>query len=312
MSNPDHEPPVIDVRDVSRRFGKTIALADVNLSVPRGVVFGLIGENGAGKTTLIRHILGLLRPQSGTVRVFGLDPTLDPVGVLSRLGTLSEERDLPGWMRVEELIRYSKAFYPSWDNAYAEALRDAFELDPKARIRHLSRGQQARAGLLVALAFRPELLVLDEPSSGLDPVVRRDILGAIIRTITDDGRTVLFSSHLLDEVERVSDHVAMIDRGRIVVDGPLDSVKSRHSYIIIRLETPLFEPLSLPAAISVEGSGRDWSATCEGDLAAIVEQVAQIGGQIADARGATLDEIFVARMATHRRKPLIEMEAMVP
>jgi ABC-2 type transport system ATP-binding protein len=312
MSNPDHEPPVIDVRDVSRRFGKTIALADVNLSVPRGVVFGLIGENGAGKTTLIRHILGLLRPQSGTVRVFGLDPTLDPVGVLSRLGTLSEERDLPGWMRVEELIRYSKAFYPSWDNAYAEALRDAFELDPKARIRHLSRGQQARAGLLVALAFRPELLVLDEPSSGLDPVVRRDILGAIIRTITDDGRTVVFSSHLLDEVERVSDHVAMIDRGRIVVDGPLDSVKSRHSYIIIRLETPLFEPLSLPAAISVEGSGRDWSATCEGDLAAIVEQVAQIGGQIADARGATLDEIFVARMATHRRKPLIEMEAMVP
>ena len=107
----DNDPSVISLQGVSRRFGKKFALDDVSLSVPRGVVFGLIGENGAGKTTLIRHILGLFRPQVGTVRVFGLDPTTDPVGVLSRLGTLSEERDLPGWMRVEELIRYSKAFY---------------------------------------------------------------------------------------------------------------------------------------------------------------------------------------------------------
>ena len=147
------------------------------------------------------------------MRVFGLDPVADPVGVLSRIGYLSEENDLPGWMRVDELIRYSRAFYPAWDDAYAEELRQAFALDPAAKIKNLSKGQKARAGLLIALAYRPELLVLDEPSSGLDPIVRRDILGAVIRTIADEGRTVLFSSHLLEEVEQVADHVTMIHQG---------------------------------------------------------------------------------------------------
>jgi len=293
--------PIIDVRRVTRRFGPRAALDDVSLAVPRGVVFGLIGENGAGKTTLIRHVLGLFRPQSGSVRVFGADPTADPVGVLSRLGTLSEDRDLPGWMRVGELIRYARAFYATWDDAYAESLRDAFELDPRARVRQLSRGQQARAGLLVALAFRPELLVLDEPSSGLDPVVRRDILGAIIRTIADEGRTVLFSSHLLDEVERVADHVAMIDRGRIVLDGPLDAIKGRHRRVAIRLDAPRPSAPPLPAAIAVEGEGRDWSALCEGEPVAIADAAARAGGAVVDSRGATLDEIFVARMSAHRR-----------
>ena len=120
---------------------------------------------------------------------------------------------MPGWMRVHELLRYVAAFYPTWDATYAEQLRQEFELDPRQKIKQLSKGQRARAGLLIALAYRPELLLLDEPSSGLDPIVRRDILGAIIRTIADEGRTVLFSSHLLTEVERVSDQVAMIHSG---------------------------------------------------------------------------------------------------
>jgi len=196
--------------------------------MPRGSVYGLVGANGAGKTTLIKHVMGLLRAQSGSVRVFGLDPVADPVGVLSRIGYLSEERDLPGWMRVDELIRYSRAFYPAWDDAYAEELRQAFALEGTAKTKELSKGQKARLGLLIALAHRPELLVLDEPSTGLDPVVRRDILGAIIRTIADEGRTVLFSSHLLEEVERVADHVTMISQGKIALSGPLDTIKQSH------------------------------------------------------------------------------------
>ena len=219
---------VIDVAAVTRRFGATTALDAVTLSLPRGAVYGLVGANGAGKTTLIRHILGLLRPQSGTVRVFGLDPVADPVGVLSRIGYLSEENDLPAWMRVAELLRYTRAFYPAWDDAYAEELRRAFALDPAAVVKQLSKGQKARLGLLVALAYRPELLVLDEPSSGLDPIVRRDILGAVMRTIADEGRTVLFSSHLLGEVEQVADHVTMISRGTIVLSGPLAAIKAAH------------------------------------------------------------------------------------
>ena len=217
--------PVIDVSHLTRRFGTRAALDSVSLALPRGAVYGLVGANGAGKTTLIKHILGLLRAQSGTVRVFGLDPVAEPVAVLSRIGYLSEENDLPGWMRVAELIRYSRAFYPAWDDAYAEELREAFGLDPAAKIKTLSKGQKARAGILIALAYRPELLVLDEPSSGLDPIVRRDILGAIMRTIANEGRTVLFSSHLLDEVEQVADHVTMINRGRVVLSAPLADIR---------------------------------------------------------------------------------------
>src|SRR5262249_44104442 len=150
----------IDLAGISHRFDLKLALQGVNLTVPRGCVFGLVGENGAGKTTLIKHILGLLKPDTGLVRVFGKDPAADPVGVLSRIGYLSEQRDLPAWMRIEELLRYSQAFYGKWDADYAESLRREFGLEPAARIRNLSRGESARAGLLVALAHRPELLLL--------------------------------------------------------------------------------------------------------------------------------------------------------
>lgn len=220
--------PVIDVSSLTRRFGAKTALSAVSLALPRGAVYGLVGANGAGKTTLIKHLLGILRADSGSVRVFGLDPVADPVAVLSRIGYLSEENDLPRWMRVDELIRYLRAFYPAWDDSYAEELRQTFALDPAAKIKDLSKGQKARAGLLVALAYRPELLLLDEPSSGLDPIVRRDILGAIMRTIADQGRTVLFSSHLLDEVEEVADHVTMISEGRIALSASLDAIKQSH------------------------------------------------------------------------------------
>jgi len=220
--------PVIQISNLTRRFGTKTALDSVSLSLPRGAVYGLVGANGAGKTTIIRHILGLLKAESGSVSVFGLDPVADPVGVLSRVGYLSEENDLPGWMRVDELLHYTRAFYPQWDDAYADELRRTFALDGSASIKTLSKGQKARAGLIVALAHRPELLVLDEPSSGLDPIVRRDILGAVLRTIAHEGRTVLFSSHLLDEVEEVADHVTMISGGRLVLSGPLEKIIDSH------------------------------------------------------------------------------------
>jgi ABC-2 type transport system ATP-binding protein len=221
--------PVIEVTALTRRFGDKTALDAVSVSVPRGAVHGLVGANGAGKTTLIKHVLGLLRAEAGSVRVFGLDPVSDPVAVLSRIGYLSEENDLPAWMTVAELVRYSRALYAGWDEGYAEELRRMFAVDAAATIKTLSKGQRARVGLLVALAHRPELLVLDEPSSGLDPIVRRDILGAVLRTIAQEGRTVLFSSHLLDEVEQVADDVTMINGGRIVLSAPLDDILRSHS-----------------------------------------------------------------------------------
>src|SRR3954471_11039652 len=245
--------PVIAVSDLTRRFGARAALSSVNLLIPRGGVYGLVGANGAGKTTLIRHLLGLLRAQTGSVRLFGRDPVADPVGVLSRVGYLSEENDLPPWMRVRELLRYLRAFYPAWDDDFAEELRSTFALDPAARVRELSRGQRARTGLLVALAYRPELLILDEPSTGLDPLARRDILAAVLRTVAQEGRTVLFSSHLLDEVERVSDHVALIDRGRVIVQGPLDEVRAAHRLLTVRFDGPRAGPPEVAGLFGWEG-----------------------------------------------------------
>jgi ABC-2 type transport system ATP-binding protein len=287
---------VIDIEGLTRRFGSKLALNDVDLRVPRGAVFGLVGANGAGKTTLIRHVLGLLRAQAGSVRVFGRDPVRDPVGVLSRIGYLSEENDLPGWMRIDELLRYTQAFYPSWDESYARELRGAFELPLEAKVKHLSKGQRARAGLLIALAYRPELLVLDEPSSGLDPIVRRDILGAIIRTIADEGRTVLFSSHLLQEVERVSDHVALIDQGRIIFSAGLDEVKETHRCLTLRFAEPRPRPPALPGVLAWQGAGHEWTAVCDGRPGEVRDAAAGCGGQLVEERLASLDEIFVAQV----------------
>jgi ABC-2 type transport system ATP-binding protein len=293
--------PVIRVSELTRRFGATTALASVSLSVARGAVYGLVGANGAGKTTLIKHILGLLRAESGSVRVFGRDPVAEPVAVLSRIGYLSEENDLPGWMRVHELLRYARAFYPGWDDAYAETLRRTFALDPAAKIMSLSRGQKARAGLLVALAYRPELLVLDEPSSGLDPIVRRDILGAVVRTAADEGRTVLFSSHLLDEVEQVADHVTMISQGRIALSAPLRAIVETHHCVTVRFAESRRQPPAVAGVLRwdrVDSSGQEWKAVCRGGPGALQPTVDGLdgGARIVAERAASLDEVFVAHV----------------
>lgn len=295
-SAPKLENPAVEINSVTRRFDGRAAIDNVSLRVPGGLVFGLVGENGAGKTTLIKHILGLLKAEVGSVRVFGLDPIKDPVGVLGRIGYLSENRDLPDWMRVDELLRYTKAFYSKWDSEYAEQLRAQFNLEPSARIRNLSRGESAKAGLLLALAHRPELLLLDEPSSGLDPIVRRDILGAIIRTVAEEGRTVLFSSHLLEEVERISDQVAMMHQGKVVLCGPLDDIKQNHHRITLRFETPLPRPPALHGALSVVGSGHEWTAICNGARSELTAAAIGLGARIVAENTPSLDEIFVARV----------------
>lgn len=293
---PSASPPVVDIRRLTRKFGDKTALDDVSLTVPCGGVFGLIGGNGAGKTTVIKHILGMLKANQGTVQVFGLDPVQNPVGTLGRIGYLSEERELPDWMRVGELMRYTQAFFRNWDEAFAEELRDAFDLNKNAKIKTLSRGQRARAGLLAALAHRPELLVLDEPSSGLDPVVRRDILGAIIRTIADEGRTVLFSSHLLDEVERVADRVAIIHQGRIMLTASMDEMKEQHRRVTLRFEQSLDRPPTLVGTLSTTGNGNEWTYVCNGEQTQLRSAAEAIGATVVEDAALTLDEIFVSRI----------------
>lgn len=287
---------VIEISNLTRRFGSKTALDNVSLSIPAGIVMGLVGENGAGKTTLIKHILGLLKPQDGSVRVFGRNPVTDPEGVLSQIGYLSEEGDLPVWMKVGELMRYAAAFYPNWDDHYAKKLIQEFNLDPEARLSKLSKGQRSRAGLVMAMAYRPQLLLLDEPSSGLDPIVRRDILGAIIRTIADDGRTVLFSSHLLSEVERVSDRIAMMKGGRILLADELNNVKENHLRVTFVYPEALSNAPQLPGCFAWNGKGKEWSATFSGSLDQLEAVMQGTGAQLVEKSHLTLDEIFVSRV----------------
>ena len=287
---------VIEIRNLTRRFDKIIALDNVSIQVPTGIVFGLVGENGAGKTTLIKHLLGLLKAKTGNVKVFGLNPVQDPVGVLGRVGYLSEDRDLPDWMRIGELLRYSQPFYPNWDETFAEELRQTFELDTDQKIKTLSKGQRARTALLIALAHRPDLLLLDEPSTGLDPIVRRDILTAIIRTVADQGRTVFLSSHLLDEVERVADNVAIIHHGKIVLNDSLINIKENHHRLTLRFEKPQNQAPQLPGTLSCVGGPVEWTFICDGQIDMLKTATGKLNTHIVDQSIPTLEDIFIAKV----------------
>ena len=310
-------PTIVRIRNLTRRFGEKTALDNVSLDVEAGGVLGLVGENGAGKTTLIKHILGLLRAQEGTVRVFDRDPAVDPVGVLSRIGTLSEDPDLPEWMRIDQLMRYTRAFRPRWDDNYASQLLSRFRLDRSARVGALSKGQKARVGLVIALAYRPEFLVLDEPSSGLDPIVRRDILATALQEVSEDGRTVLFSSHLLDEVERVADHVTMIHAGQVAISAELTEIQASHRALRVRFRQPRSVPPTVDGALHWEGRDQEWTVITDNNDRVVESLSRSLGGnpgdpslgghddsaEVLESRPASLDEVFVSRAGRHLERP---------
>jgi len=285
---------IVDVQHLTRRFDGKAALRDVTVRVPRGRVFGVVGENGAGKTTLIKHILGLFRAQAGSVSVFGKDPVRHPKEVLARIGYLSESPDFPEWMTVAQFMNYMAAFYPTWDRPYAARLLEMVNLDPRKKIRELSKGQQARVGLCAAQAHRPELLLLDEPSSGLDPVARNEILLAIIRTVVDEGRSVLLSSHLLDEVERVCDHLVFFSSGAVLLSESMEAVLEKHYLLSVRCPgKPLWQ--SVPGVFKAREHNGEWQLWCYCGIEPLVARLRQLGAEVLSQRRLSLHEAFLAR-----------------
>jgi ABC-2 type transport system ATP-binding protein len=211
---------------VTRTFGKTAALADIHLRIPEGSVFGLLGLNGAGKTTLLKLLMGHLRPDKGTITVLSRDLRMGLMALRERVGYVSEARYLYDWMTVEEMLWFTKGLQSRWDDGRASALVKRFELPLDRKVKHLSAGNRARLCLTLMLSYRPELLLLDEPTAGLDPQVRREFLEHLIDEIAEAGTTVVFSTHLVHEIERVADMVGILHKGHLLVTAPTEDLMS--------------------------------------------------------------------------------------
>ncbi len=217
---------VIEIRGLLKNY-HAVHLGPLDLTVPRGAIYGLIGPNGAGKTTTIDLIYGMGNKDGGEIRVFGLDHQRHGVEIKRRAGYVSPDLNFEVWGKVGRAIRFVRGFYPDWDDAYCAQLMKTFQLDARARIAWLSFGAKTKLGLLLALSHRPELLMLDEPTIGLDAISRQQVFAELLKTVEDGERTVLISSHGLSDLERFADHVGMIKGGRLQLGGRMDEVVDR-------------------------------------------------------------------------------------
>jgi ABC-2 type transport system ATP-binding protein len=228
--------PAIATSNLTCRYGRTDAVRDLTLTIQPGSLFALLGPNGAGKTTTVRTLMNILRPSSGRATVAGVDSRLLGPRELAAIGYVSENQKLPAWMTVAELFAYCRPFYPTWDDALCRTLTAAFALPLTTRIGRLSRGMRVKAALVSSLAYRPRILVLDEPFSGLDPVVRDDLVHGVLELAGQEQWTVLLASHDLDEVERLVDTVAFLDAGRLVLAEPFPDLHARFRRVEVTTE----------------------------------------------------------------------------
>jgi ABC-2 type transport system ATP-binding protein len=286
--------PALTFERVRRSFGRTVALDDVALEVAPGTVLGLIGRNGAGKTTALRLAHGVLFPDAGRIRVLGLDPVSQGRVVRTRVSLLSEESALYPWMTVAEILRFAGAIHSRWDDGLAGSLRERLDLDPEARIKTLSRGTRAKVALVLAVACRPEVLLLDDPTAGLDPLVRREVLEGILDAVPGEGGAVVYASHLVHDIERVADRVAVMDQGRIRLEGSLDGIKAR-----IRRATAVFDAeaprsVKLPGQIDAAAEGRVLRVVSEGANGDLEAALRGLGAREVFFETLPLEEILVA------------------
>lgn len=224
---------IVSFEGIDRAYRKNQKVLDaVSFEVATGEVVGLLGANGAGKTTLLRIAMGMLEPQAGAVRVFGLDPRTEPLAVKRRVGYVSEDQILPEFLRVSEVLGLHRGLFPDWDDDLARRLGERFAIDASARIKTLSKGQARQVALLCAVAHRPPLLLLDEPAGGLDPAMRREFLETAIQLLGESGSTILFSSHHMTDVERLASRLVMLHEGQKWIDSALDDVREGYCLVL--------------------------------------------------------------------------------
>jgi ABC-2 type transport system ATP-binding protein len=303
MNPPDRPAPALEARGLTRYFGGRCAVDGVTFRVPRGSVFAFIGRNGAGKTTTIRMLLGLLEPTRGSSTILGHDGDGLPPAVRARIGYMAEGHPVHGWMRVGQYGRFQSGFYRRWNQDLFAAVIDHFSIDPRTRAGHLSHGQRAGLHLAMTLAIEPELLVLDDPATGLDPAARRSLLEAMIFFTRSRERTIFFSTHLLDDVERVADRVAVLDYSVLRACCGVETFCERVRRLVARF--PAEPPHDLPALPGLLQTTRD-----DNELSLLVANpdgrahrlLKSLGAESVDEQAVGLEEALIGYVGRHGRK----------
>jgi ABC-2 type transport system ATP-binding protein len=297
--------PVIQADRLTRFFGARCAVDSLSFRVPRGSVFAFIGRNGAGKTTTIRMLLGLLEPTRGSSSILGHDSATLPPEVRGRIGYMAEGHPVYGWMRVSQCEGFQRGFYSHWSQEIFATVIDYFAIDPRTKAGHLSHGQRAGLHLAMTLAIEPELLMLDDPATGLDPAARRSLLEAMIYFTRSRERTIFFSSHLLDDVERVADHVAILDYSVLRACSSVETFRERVRRLSVRF--PGEPPRDLPPLPGLLRLNRD-----ENELTLIVANpngqtqriLRSLGALAVDEQPISLEDALIAYVGRHGKKSL--------
>jgi len=290
--------PIIEISNLARRFGHTDAVDGLNLTVAAGRCYGFFGRNGAGKTTTIKCLLNLLKPTSGSVKLFGLDPARDEVAVKSRLAYVPDVVAFYPWMTVRQTLDYCASFRDRWNVETERALVDQFRLDPRQKTSHLSKGQRTQLGLITAIAAEPDLLVLDEPTSGLDPIVRREFIRTVIGAYQDAApgqRTVFVSTHLISEFEGLIDEFTIIDRGHNVLTLDADTARNQYQKIYARFAR-VPSDLKLAGARILKQRGREVELVVNGNSADVTARLQALSPESIATEALSLEEIFVTTL----------------
>ena len=290
---------VIEAEGLRKAYGRAAAVTGLSLRVPRGSVYGFLGRNGAGKTTTIKMLLGMTRADAGECRVLGraFDDARLSVEIRRRTGFVSEEKRLYDYMTVAQMIAFTRPFFPAWRRDLEEKYLRDFELPAGRKVRALSKGMRTKLALLLALARGAELLVLDEPSEGLDPAMVEDLLGLLVGLAADEGLTIFFSSHQIAEVEQIADRVLIIDKGRAVVEGALDDLKESYRRVNLVFgeagAPPDGKAFDAPGVVSAKRDGRWLSLVVSHGADAVVEEARRRGALSADVQPLALRDIFL-------------------
>ena len=297
-----NDAPVIELDHLTKYYGKREIVRDLSLVVPRGTIYGFLGRNGMGKTTTIRVFLGLEDPTRGSTRVLGEDSRNLRPETRARIGYLPEGHHVYGWMTVKECGQFQASYYPKWNQDIFEAVLTHFRLTPKMKAGNLSRGQRAGLCLAITLAPEPELLVLDDPALGLDPVARRSLLQSMLYVTRQAERTIFFSSHLLSDVERVADRIAVLDGGVLRADCTIDTFRQKLRHFVLKFRDKPPEAPVIPGLLQSFRTDREMAITVANMTPEVESRLSALQPESIEPVEMTLEDAFISYVGERGEK----------